>query len=125
MKRYFSLILVLSIYAFGMKVPVDTIGTHTGTGASSVSHQLGDDGFSGSASRVANPTRHIHVTGIAGGSVVKIQGSMDGSNWVDWITGISADGWYIIVDGPRYIRSNCTTYGSGTVTVKAQKFVED
>jgi hypothetical protein len=112
-----------------MRALTDTIAEHTGTGASTTIHELGSDSSPGavggtSSSGIASTIRHIHVTGIAGGSVVKIEGSMDASNWVDWITSIEADGWFIINDGPRFIRSNCTTHGSGTVTVQAQKFVD-
>lgn len=110
-----------------MRSVVQTIGTHTATGvdASGRVSVLGDDGKP--AGQGASDTRrHIHVTGAtAGSSTVKIQGSLDNSNWVDWITGIAADGWYIIEDGPLYIRSNVTTFGSGTVTVKVQKYVEE
>lgn len=107
-----------------MKVVVETIGSHTGTGASATLSTLGKPGATVGFG-VADPKRHFHVTGIAGGSIVKLQGSMDNSSWVDWLTGIDADGWYTVDSGPLYMRSNCTTFGSGTVTVKAQKFVEN
>lgn len=106
-----------------MKAPVDTIGSHTGTGAGSGVSALGDAGTPGQG--IASPIRHFHITGIAGGSIVKLQGSLDNSNWYDWLTNIAADGWFIVPDGPLYMRSNCTTFGSGTVTVKCQKFVEE
>lgn len=99
--------------------------THTGTGASTDVSVLGQDG--GSPGRGYDiPDRHIHVTGVtAGSNTVKIQGSVDGSNWVDWIAAFTADGYYIINDGPMYIRTNCTVYGSGTVSVVVQKFLKD
>jgi hypothetical protein len=111
-----------------MALPVvETIGEHAATGVDP-SSRVSVLGASGSATKgrgTASNVRHIHVTGIAGGSIVKIQGSLDNSSWVDWITGIDANSWYVVPDGPLYMRSNCTTYGSGTVTVKVQKFTEE
>lgn len=107
-----------------MKAPVDQIGAHTATGASATVHELGAEGTAGQSTGIANPTRHVEVYGTFTGTV-KIQGSMDGTNWTDWITGITAPAWHIIPDGPRYIRSNCTAYTNGTISVQAQKFVEE
>jgi hypothetical protein len=106
-----------------MITPIDLIGEHTATGASTKVHALGRD-RSGKGDGVASLRRIIQVTGIAGGSVIKIQWSLDLSNWKDLIE-ITADDGYVLEDGIRYIRSNCTTYGSGTVRVYAQKFVEE
>ena len=109
----------------GASAPVDLIGTHTATGASATLHKLGKEGVPGTSSKgIESTVRHIHVTGTFSGTV-KLEGSMDGTDFVDWITGITAPAWYIIPDGPLYIRSNCTAFTSGTITVKAQKFIED
>ncbi len=105
-----------------MQIAVETIATHTGTTTGS-SFSLAADGKQNGG--IADLTRHFHVTGIAGGSIIKLQGSMDNSNFVDWITGINADGWYIVEDGPLYMRSVCTTFGTGSVVVKQQKFLEE
>jgi len=113
-----------------MKVVVETIGTHTATGADSSARvsKLGADGYpTGIAGKISSLTRIITVTGIAGGSTMKIQASLDNSNWFTWISEsvITADDEYVITDGPLYIRSYCVAYGSGTVTVKVQKFIEE
>lgn len=109
-----------------MKAIIDLIGSHTATGPSTLEHRLGGDSKAGGVGLgIATPTRIIQVSGIAGGSVLSIEGSINGTTWVPWITGISADNAYIIDDGPMLMRSNCTTYGSGTVEVHMQKFVND
>lgn len=109
-----------------MKAIVDLIGSHTSTGASSLVHRLGGDSRAGGLGLgIASPTRIIQVSGIAGGSIIKIEGSLDGTNWVTWIANINADNAFIVDDGPVMMRSNCTTYGSGTVEVHFQKFVEE
>ena len=109
-----------------MKAVVELIGEHVATGASSKQSRLGSSGKPGGQGTEAfNGTRLIAVSGIAGGSVVNIEGSLDGTTFYTWISGVSADGIYIVDDGPMLMRSNCTTYGSGTVSVTMQKFVND
>lgn len=107
-----------------MLAPIDLIGSHTATGASSTVHSLGS-AYLSRQNKISDKNRIIQVTGIAGGSVIKIQWSLDLVNWVDLITGISADAGYVLEDGIMHVRSNCTTYGTGTVLVYAQKFVEE
>ena len=107
-----------------MKAPVDVIGTHTGTGASTTHHKLGKEGVAGlNTDDIGSTTRLIAITGVFSGTL-KIEGSLDESNWFDWITGVTSPSLYIINDGPLFLRSNCTAYTSGTATVKVQKFIE-
>jgi len=109
-----------------MKAIIDLIGSHTTTGVSTIEHRLGGDSRAGGLGLgIATPTRIIQVSGIAGGSLIDIEGSLNGTSWIKWITGINADNAFIIDDGPILMRSNCTTYGSGTVEVHIQKFVND
>jgi hypothetical protein len=106
-----------------MKAPVDLIGAHTATGASTTVHELGKSGSPGQASGIALAQRIVTVTGTFTGTV-KLEVSLDNSNYFDLITGITSAQMYVIPDGYRYLRSNCTAYTSGTINVHAQKFVE-
>ena len=107
-----------------MKISVEQIASHTATGPGSGVSALGKV-VQGRSEGALSPRRIFQVSGIAGGSVIKLQGSLDNSVWTDWLTSISADNAYIVDDGPLYRRSNCTTYGSGTVVVKCQTFYVD
>ena len=108
-----------------MKASVELIGEHTSTGASDKVHTLGSDSRAGGAAKqIATATRLIAISGI-NGHVLKIEGSLDGTNYFSWITTVSSDSLYIVDDGPLYMRSNCTTGGSGVASVYMQKFVAD
>ena len=107
-----------------MKTPIETIGTHTATGAGARVSKLGAEGPQDGI-KIADKTRIVQISGIAGGTIIKIEASIDNANWADYVTGISADCIKILDDGPLFIRSNCTTYGSGTCTVRVQKFIQD
>jgi len=109
-----------------MRVVYELIGEHTATGPSSIVSTLGSDTKAGGvAKKIADLKRIITIEGIAGGSIVNIEGSVNGSTFFPWVTGVSADGVYIIDDGVLFMRSNCTTYGSGTIQVWMQKYVND
>lgn len=109
-----------------MKAIVEVVGEHTATGVSTKVHRLGVGGKAGGQGiDAANKDRIIAVSGIAGGSVIDLEGSLDGTIWYVWVNNVSADAVYIVDDGPLLMRSNCVTYGSGTVLVTMQKFVND
>lgn len=103
-----------------MKVVVDN-WTHTATGAS-VSQKLGIDNPS-SIEQVSAPTRHVQVSGTFTGTV-QIQGSVDGQNFYDIGSALTAPALKVIEDGVPYIRTNCTAYTSGTISVGVSKFVD-
>lgn len=107
-----------------MLIAIEEIANHTSTGAGSGVSTLGKV-VAGRSQGSVSPRRIFQISGIAGGSVIKLQGSLDNVVWTDWQTGISADNAYIVDDGPLYMRSNCTTYGSGTVKVKVQTFMRE
>lgn len=105
-----------------MDIQVDTIGSHTTTGASTLVHKLGRDDAAGTIEGVASHERHIEITG--GSGTIKIEGSYDNSTWFDVATGLTPTYHGVIDDAIPYIRSNCTAHASGTVTVKATKHIE-
>ena len=59
----------------------------------------------------------MQVNGITSATVV-LQGSIDGSNWATLGSALTADGLVTVANAPMYLRANCTTYVSGTITVK-------
>lgn len=59
----------------------------------------------------------MQVNGITSATVV-LQGSIDGSNWSTLGSALTADGLVTITNAPKYLRANCTTYVSGTITAK-------
>lgn len=59
----------------------------------------------------------MQVNGITSATVV-LQGSIDGSNWSTLGSALTADGLVTVANAPMYLRANCTTYVSGTITVK-------
>lgn len=108
-----------------LKSTVDLIGTHTATGASTLKQQIGR-ADAGKAADIGDLRRHIQITGLSS-STIRIQGSLTGTtNDADWsdLTGdITADTLITIDDGVMFVRSKCTVYGSGTITVYSQKFI--
>lgn len=107
-----------------MKAPVELIGTHTGTGltANNTVHTIGRE-LTGKADLIADVRRIIQIVGI-NGSTIEIQASLDGANWTT-VDSYTADTLVVMEDGPRFIRSNCAAYGTGTVLVYVQKFLEN
>ena len=59
----------------------------------------------------------MQVNGITSATVV-LQGSIDGSNWATLGSALTADGLVTVANAPMYLRANCITYVSGTITVK-------
>lgn len=59
----------------------------------------------------------LQVNGITSATVV-LQGSLDGTNWSTLGTALTTDGLVTISNAPKYLRANCTTYVSGTITAK-------
>ena len=107
-----------------MQAPVQLIGTHTSTGASSTVHTLGGDGAQG-GNHIADTRRVIQITGITG-STVKLQGSLDKSTWFDIGATISENTMMVLTDPVLHIRSNCTANtASDTILVYAQKLIEE
>jgi hypothetical protein len=84
---------------------------------------------------VTLPYRHfenggagIQITGVAGGSVVTFEITLDGTNWVSILainvtsgisaTTASANGIYTVdLVGTGSLRARCSTYGSGTLVI--------
>ena len=107
-----------------LKATIETIGEFTATGVGRVS-MLGNQRPPGQFNNIGDKLRIFQFTGIAGGTLIDIEGSLDNSNWVKWAEGIDADTAIMIDDGPVYMRANCTTYGSGTAQVLCQKFINE
>ena len=83
--------------------PLEVVAT-TGTGAAQTVAELAD--------------KWVQVSGLAGGAVVQLEGTINGNGWVVLSAGaISADGLYEVPEGVAKIRTNRTTTGSGTPTV--------
>lgn len=69
----------------------------------------------GASHKPVGAHRVFQVIGTFSGTV-KIQGSMDDSNWVDLVTTTATGGWEDT--GPwRHVRANVTAYTSGSITV--------
>lgn len=60
----------------------------------------------------------VQVTGIAGGTTLQIEGTIDGTNFFDMLTSvISADGCYELPQAVKRLRTNRKVGGSGAPTV--------
>ena len=105
----------------GLELKIKTIGAHTETGFGSNS-VLGKADIPGDE-EVGSFTRIFQVTGTFD-ATLKLEGSLDGIDWDDWICDITTTGFWIVSKGPFKMRSNCTTYVSGTATVKVQTIVK-
>ncbi|HVY46482.1 MAG TPA: hypothetical protein VHB21_11415 [Minicystis sp.] len=66
--------------------------------------------------------KYVQVTGIAGGGVLKLEVTIDGSTWVRSGADVNADGIYAIAETAQQIRANRSTLGSGTWTAKLSGF---
>jgi hypothetical protein len=106
----------------------EKIAEHVATGVDTANktHRLGT-GLANKADKAANGKRIFQFVGLtAGSNVVDIEASLDGGvNWAVWATGVSTDSFIIFDDGPELVRTNCTTYNSGTIEVFCQKFLEN
>lgn len=79
----------------------------------------------GSAYRVYKPDLQgaqesalVQVSGITN-ATVKIQGSLDGTNWAD-LQEVTSDEMVALTPAPRHVRANVTAYTSGTIDVQVQ-----
>lgn len=105
----------------GNAVQVTT--SHTATGQSTTISKLGQPG--GPVGKgFDNLEVKVQITGTFTGTV-KVIGSEDGSTYVDWITGITSPGLYIIDNGPMYLTTSCTAYTSGTINATITRYVKD
>ena len=107
-----------------MRSTTETIGTHTGPGASPLVHTIGRGGY-----KIANPMRFVQITGMAGTSEMKIQWSLNGADWNDAMPSLS-NKLYGIPHGVASIRSVCVSYDSvaqagNPILVLCQQFLED
>ena len=59
----------------------------------------------------------LQVSGITSATVA-LQGSLDGTNWSTIGTALTANGIITVANAPKYLRANCTSYTSGTITAK-------
>lgn len=60
----------------------------------------------------------VQVAGIAGGTTVQIEGTIDGTVFFDMLaSAISADGCYELPQAVKRLRTNRKVTGSGTTTV--------
>lgn len=59
----------------------------------------------------------MQVSGITSATVA-LQGSLDGTNWSTLGTALTANGIVTVQNAPKYLRANCTTFVSGTITAK-------
>jgi len=59
----------------------------------------------------------LQVSGITTATVA-FQGSLDGTTFATIGTALTADGIVTIANAPKYLRANCTSYTSGTITAK-------
>jgi len=59
----------------------------------------------------------LQVSGITVATVA-FQGSLDGTTFATIGTALTADGIVTIANAPKYLRANCTSYTSGTITAK-------
>lgn len=105
-----------------MKVAVDTIATHTATGAGT-SHALWADGDKKQGS-IADGQRLLQISGTFS-ATIKLEVSLDGTNWNDLETDITTAVARVIPDAWPYLRSNCTAFTSGSAVVKVSKLLED
>jgi hypothetical protein len=73
----------------------------------------------GSPTLVENLTaKYVQVTGIAGGCVVRIQGSLDGTNFFNiGAADINADGLQALPETVSHVRVDRKTVGTGTPSV--------
>ena len=105
----------------GLELKIKTIGIHVGTGPGSNS-VLGKADLPGDK-EVGSFARIFQITG-SFVATLKLEGSLDGIIWHDWICDITVGGFWLVNSGPFYMRSNCTSYTSGTATVKVQTIVK-
>ena len=88
-----------------LTTPVTLLSAVTATGASqAVQADAGQPAF-------------LQVSGITSATVA-LQGSLDGTTYATIGTALTADGIVTIANAPKYLRANCTTYVSGTITAK-------
>jgi hypothetical protein len=85
--------------------PVTLLSSVTSTGASTaVQADAGQPAF-------------LQVNGISTATVA-FQGSLDGTTFATIGTALTADGIVTITNAPKYLRANCTAYGSGVIVAK-------
>ncbi len=88
-----------------LTAPITLLSAVTATGASkAVQADAGQPAF-------------LQVSGITSATVA-LQGSLDGTTYATIGTALTADGIVTIANAPKYLRANCTTYVSGTITAK-------
>ena len=78
---------------------------------------VGATGASTAVQVDAGQPAFLQVSGITSATVV-LQGSLDGTNWSTIGTALTADVIVTIANAPKYLRANCTSYTSGTITAK-------
>ena len=59
----------------------------------------------------------LQVSGITSATVA-LQGSLDGTNWSNIGTALTANGIITVQNAPTYLRANCTVFVTGTITAK-------
>ncbi len=109
-----------------MRIGVETLFSSAAV-AAGPTFKLGVGAKPGNTSEgIADPTVFIDVTGISNvATSIKIQGSVDNTNWRDWITPITANGMYIIEKPALYLRGNLTANtATDTVIALIQQYLE-
>lgn len=112
-----------------LKLVTELIGEHTasGTDTNGRTHKLGSSKAPGQYNKVGSTKRILQFIGLtAGSNIIDIEASLDGgTTWATWAAGVSTDTFLIEDDGPQEIRTNVTTYNSGTIQVWCQKVLDE